>query len=119
MSDAGYSLKIDNNIAILSVSGSLTSQEVVAFDDHLEKAMEQSDKIILDFAALEYMCSAAIGTLISYFNQTSEHGGTVIVAGVNSKMQKVLDVIGFPSIVEIVPSVAAAKKIIFDEDSSD
>jgi anti-sigma B factor antagonist len=112
MSETTYNLIEEDGVVILSVGGNLSSPSVQYFDLQLEESMKISNKLILNFSELEYICSAAIGELISYFNQAEQIGGSVVVCGINKKMKKVLDIIGFPSVMQTTTSVGKAKKLL-------
>lgn len=101
--------KSDGDIVILKVSGEIFSPNVSEFDEILNNAIEDSNQIILNFSELKYLCSAAIGCLIGYFNQAKQKGGKIVIMKMNKKLSKVLDRIGFPSIIEIAQSLEEAK----------
>lgn len=109
-----FSVKNEDDISIVTISGEVFSPDVPTFDENLGEVIDSSNKIIIDFSRLNYLCSAAIGCLIGYFNQAQQKGGKIVITRMNDKLKKVLDRIGFPSIIEITETVDEAKTLFWE-----
>jgi anti-sigma B factor antagonist len=101
MSDLKVSDKLMGDYAIVKISGELYPKMV-------SEILEKTKRIILDFSHLEYICSAAVGYIVAYNNQASDAGGRVIVTEVNQKIKKILEIIGFPRMIDMTDSMDEA-----------
>lgn len=111
MAEVRFSTEFDGDVAIVSVGGEVYSPDVPVFDERLEEIIEKTNKVILDFSKLYYLCSAGIGCLIGYFNQARRSGGKIVIAKINDKLYRVLERIGFPGIIEITDSIDEARTL--------
>ena len=65
-------------------------------------------KIVIDFAGVEYMDSAAIGCLMDLYRQASTAGATIKLAGVQRRVETMLTLTGANQFMELHPDAAAA-----------
>ncbi|OHD62125.1 MAG: hypothetical protein A2014_03690 [Spirochaetes bacterium GWF1_49_6] len=108
MSDLKVSDKLMGDYAIVKISGELYPKMVSVLDAKMGEILEKTKRIILDFSHLEYICSAAVGYIVAYNNQASDAGGRVIVTEVNQKIKKILEIIGFPRMIDMTDSMDEA-----------
>ena len=67
-------------------------------------------KLVIDFAGVEYLDSAAIGCLMDLYRQASAAGATMKLAGLRSRVDTMLTLTGTNQFMEIHPDAAAAAK---------
>jgi anti-sigma B factor antagonist len=98
-------------VHIASLSGQLDAHTAPDLEKYLEHTIrtEGKKKVVLDFASLEYISSAGLGVLMGFIEDTREAGGDIKLAAVPEKIYHVLDLLGFPVVFSIVPTVAEAE----------
>jgi anti-anti-sigma factor len=64
--------------------------------------------IVVDMSELEFMSSAGIGAIVGTVELFRERGGDIILAHVNDKVSKILQVLGLSDYLTIVASTEAA-----------
>ena len=69
-----------------------------------------ASKIVINFAGVEYLDSAAIGCLMDLYRQASAAGATLKLAGVQRRVETMLTLTGANQFMEIHPDAAAAVK---------
>jgi anti-anti-sigma factor len=67
-------------------------------------------KIVVNFAGVEYLDSAAIGCLMDLYRQASAAGAALKLAGVQRRVETMLTLTGANQFMEIHPDAAAAVK---------
>ena len=97
-------------IAIISLSGQLDAHTAPEFERLLEQTIraEGKTKIVLDFGPLEYIASAGLGVLMGFIEESRDAGGDIKFAAVPEKIYHVLDLLGFPIVFQIAPTVHEA-----------
>lgn len=94
---------------VLSLAGFLDAHTAPQF----EKAIEDNLKagrvnLIVDCARLTYISSAGLGVFMSFLEEIRDQGGDLKVAALDPKVYQVFEVLGFPALLDIQPSVAEA-----------
>ncbi|OHD55966.1 MAG: hypothetical protein A2Y33_10935 [Spirochaetes bacterium GWF1_51_8] len=115
MSDLKISDKYVDDYAVVKVGGELYPKMVSILDTKFGEILEKTKRIIIDFTHLEYICSAAVGYIVAYNNQAADAGGKVVVTGVNAKIKKILEIIGFPRMIDVTDTMDEAISLIHDE----
>lgn len=97
-------------VAIIELAGQLDAHTAPEFERFLEETIRRDRKtmLVLDFAPLEYIASAGLGVLMGFIEEVRAAGGDIKFAAVPDKIYHVLDLLGFPVVFEIKPSVAEA-----------
>ena len=97
-------------VLVISLSGQLDAHTAPDFERLLEKTIreDQKTKIVLDFEPLEYIASAGLGVLMGFIEEVRSEGGDIKFAAVPDKIYHVLDLLGFPIVFQIAPSVQEA-----------
>lgn len=67
---------------------------------------------VLDLTGLEYLSSSALRALLHLKREFGKKGTTVVIAGSNGLVDKVLRVSGFDQVFLIYPSVPDARKAV-------
>lgn len=99
-----------NGASVVALSGQLDAHTAPELEHFLEEMIriEKKAKIVLDFSSLEYISSAGLGVLMGFVEETREAGGDIKLASVPEKIYHVLDLLGFPVVFSIRPTVAEA-----------
>ncbi len=100
----------DAGITVIALSGQLDAHTAPEFENFLEQCVRtrHKHKLILDFSALEYISSAGLGVLMGFIEEVRSDGGDMKFAKVPEKIYHVLDLLGFPVVFTITPSIEEA-----------
>lgn len=87
----------------------------------LERSIQQTvdgggRRIVVDFTDLEYISSAGLGVFMVFIESVRGDGGDIKLAAMKPKVFTVFDLLGFPVLFEIHPTVDAAV-LAFPEDA--
>lgn len=89
---------------------SLDASNIGEFRQAMTPLIEQHDRIILDLAAVEFVDSAGVGTLISCLRAISERRGELRLCGLNRPVQALFDLMRMHRIFEIHPDPQSARE---------
>jgi anti-sigma B factor antagonist len=93
---------VDGGITSLTLSGrldTLTSGELAKeLDDLFAVSVE---KLIFDFAALDYVSSAGLRVLLSAQKKISAAGAMMKIIGANDNVKEIFEITGFSSIMMV------------------
>ncbi len=92
---------------IISVSGSLVLEHLVAFQEIWESHPEPF--LILDVSRLSYIDSAAIGFLVNAYISREKNGKKLALAGVHGMAERILKVTRVATVLKMYPTVEAAE----------
>ncbi len=100
----------ENGACVIALSGQLDAHTAPELERFLEDTIRNGKKakLVLDFTLLEYISSAGLGVLMGFVEETREAGGDIKLASVPEKIYHVLDLLGFPVVFSIEPTVAEA-----------
>ena len=105
-------------VTIIALSGQLDAHTAPEFERFLERVVRDEGKrqLVLDFHGLEYISSAGLGVLMGLIEEvravddrSSTVGGDIKLAALPEKIFHVLDLLGFPIVFQIFPSVREAE----------
>jgi anti-sigma B factor antagonist len=99
------------SIAVIELSGILDAHTASEFERFLEQIVRAEKKynLVLDFHNLEYISSAGLGVLMGLIEEVRAKGGDMKLAALPEKIFHVLDLLGFPMVFKIYPTVAEAE----------
>jgi anti-sigma B factor antagonist len=66
----------------------------------------------VDLSAVDFIDSTGLATLIEYHRDAGAHGGIFSLAGINSNLKAIFDVVQFEKVLAIFPTVADATAAI-------
>ena len=95
------------DIMVISLGGQLDAHTAPEFEKFLEHSVrvDHAHKLVLDFSSLEYISSAGLGVLMGFIEEVRSDGGDMKFACVPEKIFHVLDLLGFPVVFTIAPTV--------------
>ncbi len=109
MAEALFDLKMEGNIGVMGIGGSLDAHSTPEFDKRMKSILGKSKKIILDMSKVDYIATAGLGVLIASFNEAKNSGGNIIIANMPDKIRHVFDTMGFTKVIGIASSIEQAK----------
>jgi anti-sigma B factor antagonist len=107
-----------SSVTVIELSGQLDAHTATEFERFLERVVRDEGKrqLVLDFHALEYISSAGLGVLMGLIEEvraaddrSTTVGGDMKLAALPEKIFHVLDLLGFPIVFQIFPTVSEAE----------
>ena len=102
--------QLDGGVSVVTISGRLAiGGETEKLDAAVSKLLAQDVKnVVLDIAALDYVDSSGVGTLVACLTKVRKAGGEMKVAGANPRIRRIFAMTGVESLMPMFDSVAAA-----------
>lgn len=98
----------DGNL-IVAPTGRIDSQTSPQFERHLSTAIDRGDtRLVIDLCGLEYISSSGLSVFVSAAKKLKAAGGTMVLAGINSRIRLVFEMSGFLRLFPVFPTVEAA-----------
>lgn len=91
--------KIENRQAIYSLEGRLDNQSAPLLEKALEESLGSIDKLVIDFAGVDYISSAGLRVLLIAKKRLAS--GEVVLRNVNEVVGEILDMAGFTQLLSI------------------
>jgi anti-sigma B factor antagonist len=92
---------------IIKLTGPLTLINLFTFQAELRGI--QAPVAIFDLSESEFMDSAGLGVLVNFYTSAASHGRRMALAGVNERIEALLDMTRVKSLLRVFPSVAEAE----------
>jgi anti-sigma B factor antagonist len=103
------SIAQEDQVTVVTVSGSLDALTADALDDALQAQVRDGrTRLVASFAALEYTSSAGLRVLLGAMKAARQRGGDLRVAGAQPRVERVLALSGFTGILRCFPDVPSA-----------
>lgn len=93
--------QLDNKVLTVSLQGRLDTSTSPELDRELQASLDDVQKLIMDFQALEYVSSAGLRVLLSAQKRMSRQHGEMVVRNVNETINEVFELTGFIDILNI------------------
>lgn len=101
----------DSEICIISLSGYLDAHTAADLERTIQGVLNDgSRRIVVDFKDLEYISSAGLGVFMVFIESVRSDGGDIKLAAMKERVFSVFDLLGFPVLFEIFPTVDEAEK---------
>lgn len=96
---------------VIELAGQLDAHTANEFERFLERTVrtEGQQRIVIDFHKLDYISSAGLGVLMGLIEEVRAAGGDIKLAALPDRIFHILDLLGFPLVFQIFPSVAEAE----------
>jgi len=99
----------EGSVVILSLVGFLDAHTAPLFEKAIgDEHTSGRNEIVADCAGLTYISSAGLGVFMSFLEEIREAGGDLKLAAIIPKVYQVFEVLGFPALFDIAPSVEQA-----------
>lgn len=87
---------------IMKISGNFTVEEVAAFRNEANKAIEEGvTNFILDFSECNFIDSTGLGVLVSIYKKCAEKGGNIKLKSMNEKVLQLFKLTRLDRVFEI------------------
>lgn len=96
------------NVIILGPVGRLDSLSCREFEGRLLGALNESNAVVVDCTALDYISSAGLRVLLVAAKQARAANGRLALAALRENPREVFEISGFSAIFAIHPTVEAA-----------
>jgi anti-sigma B factor antagonist len=94
---------------IVSLGGYLDAHTASDLEQLIDRVItEGCVRIVIDFTDLEYISSAGLGVFMVFIEQVRSTSGDIKLAAMKPKVFTVFDLLGFPVLFEIYPTVEEA-----------
>jgi anti-sigma B factor antagonist len=96
-------------VTVVTVAGSLDALTADTLTEALQAQVRAGrTRLVASLAALEYTSSAGLRVLLGTLKDARQRGGDLRLAGAQERVQRVLDLSGFTSILKCFPDVPSA-----------
>ncbi|ARA91831.1 anti-anti-sigma factor [Rhodothermaceae bacterium RA] len=103
MSNFSVGFRSVGPVQVLDLRGELDAHTASELEAAIQKALEeQNTRIVVCGEHLQYISSAGLGVFMAYIEEVRERGGDIKIAGLQSKVYNVFDLLGFPMLFDIV-----------------
>ncbi|WP_035348983.1 STAS domain-containing protein [Edaphobacter aggregans] len=94
-------------LVVIKLTGPLTLKNIFEFQKNL--AADPPQLTVFDLSDVPYMDSAGIGVLINYYVSAEKHGRRMALAGVNERVEALLDMTKVRNLLRSFPTTAEAE----------
>jgi anti-sigma B factor antagonist len=106
-----------NQVDILEISGELDAHTASKLEDTLKSLIDKNKhNIIVNCSDLEYIASAGLGVFMAYIEDVRGLGGDIKLTNMNEKVYNVFDLLGFPTLYDILDDEKEALKQFQNKD---
>ncbi|MCL4802927.1 MAG: STAS domain-containing protein [Anaerolineae bacterium] len=100
-----------SNTWLVSVDGRLDQSLNPKLEDTLNDLLgKERYHIIVDLTQTTYINSGGLRCLVSAWRQAKANGGTLVLCGLNTRLQEIFSMVGFDKLFEIHDDCTAARK---------
>jgi len=103
-----FSLEPHGASVIVSVQGELDVTSSQRFDDCLSEAAGESDQVILDMSAVDFMDTTALAVIVAHWRRHADEGGRFLLAGARYRYTKALWITGLADRLPMYDTVGEA-----------
>ncbi len=109
MSEFAVTRKDVDEISVLNLDGYLDAHTAPSFEEALKQLVDETRfKIIVNCEKLAYISSAGLGVFMGFIEDVRSNDGDIKMSNMSEKVFKIFDLLGFPSLYEIVDDESEA-----------
>jgi len=98
-----------DKLLIVAISGRLDTATAPAFDAQMAPLLAAPrPHILLDLSAVAYISSAGLRSILQLVKHASAHGGRVGIFQASPQIHEVIEISGFPALLDIYPDRTSA-----------
>ncbi len=102
ISEEGYDL--------ITIVGEVDASSSIELDNAISEAVNSSQsKFLVDCTSLDYISSAGLGVFMSHIEDFKRKGITLILFGLNEKVENVFEILGLDQLLEMRKTKEEAK----------
>ncbi|HXZ73997.1 MAG TPA: STAS domain-containing protein [Streptosporangiaceae bacterium] len=90
----GLSSHRDGAVMVVAVRGELDAVTSREFDEYLTAARHESDRIILDLTAVDFMDTSSLAVIVGHWKKLTARDGILALAGARYRYTKTLWITG-------------------------
>ena len=99
----------EGDLSVLSLHGYLDAHTAPQFEKAIQEEYDSGRfRIIVNCAGLTYISSAGLGVFMSFVEDIRAAAGDIKICSVTETVYQVFEILGFPSLFDILPDQAAA-----------
>lgn len=99
----------DKGVHIFTLEGRIDTPSATKLDDVLQNAATSGkNKMILDMSEVKYISSSGLRTLADVLTKNQDAGGDLKLVGLNKKVLRVFQIIGFDNFFSMYDDVKTA-----------
>jgi len=103
------SIEHPNGILLVIISGRLDTASAPVFDARLAPELVPPRRnILVDLSGVTYISSAGLRSILQLVKHTAAQGGRVGLFGAQPQIVEVIEISGFPSLLDLFPDRSAA-----------
>lgn len=96
-------------VRVLALTGELDAHTAPDFEAALQACLNDGDsRLVADGSGLDYVSSAGLGVFMAFVEPAREAGGDLKIAALPERVFEVFDLLGFPTVFDVAPTVEAA-----------
>jgi len=104
---------VQDDIYVIKIAGDVDASSSIFLDEAISEALAKGQtKLLIDCRELEYISSAGLGVFMSYIEEINAKQISMIIFGLNEKVQNVFKVLGLDQLLKIVDTEESAKEIL-------
>ncbi len=102
------------DVSTLYLEGFLDAHTAPELEAQLEKLIEEGRyQIVVNFKDLNYISSAGLGVFMGYIEDIRNNNGDIKMSNMSPKIFRVFDLLGFPTLYNIVDEEGEAIALFF------
>jgi anti-sigma B factor antagonist len=106
----------NNGYEVVDLYGELDAHTASQLEETLQQLINnRKANIIVNFQKLDYIASAGLGVFMAYIEDVRSIGGDIKLTNMNSKVYNVFDLLGFPTLYDILDDEEKAVKKFLKE----
>lgn len=117
MKTFNISHRTNSGLEVLDLQGELDAHTASQLEDALKNLIHNNkSNIIVNFQELDYIASAGLGVFMAYIEDVRSNGGDIKLTNMNDKVYNVFDLLGFPTLYDILKDeIQAIEKFLEEE----
>jgi anti-sigma B factor antagonist/stage II sporulation protein AA (anti-sigma F factor antagonist) len=105
--------KEENGIVSISIEGRLDADSSPEAEKVVKEAIEgETDRVLFNLSALEYLSSAGLRVLLSAAKEMRRRDGKIVLCSLNEFVKEIFEVSGFQSLIPIADSVESGMEVL-------
>ena len=109
----------EDDFDILELKGELDAHTASKLEETLTELIEEKqNQIIVNFEGLDYIASAGLGVFMAYIEDVRGMGGDIKLTNMNPKVYNVFDLLGFPTLYDILDDEQEAIERFMDDEKN-
>ena len=97
------------DLTILALDGFLDAHTAPEFEKAIQAELDGGNyRIIVACDKLTYISSAGLGVFMGFIEEIREKSGDIKICALTPKVKQVFDILGFPSLYDVLDDVPAA-----------